>query len=408
MKRMTTKQKIALILFGLFLCTVLLETGLRIGGFIILSLQEYKNKISLKKNGYRILCLGESTTQGGYCKQLNLILNDIDSTRRFSVINKGIGGTNTGIIVTRLESYLEKYKPDIVITMMGINDKHISVKDVVGDIFKEKEDERIYNVDALRIYKLFKLLKLHINEKIKEIGYKEAESFGENETKEEIVDESKSLKETEEMLKKAIEINPINEVGYFKLGWLYKEQMKYKESEEMLKKAIEINPILETGYVNLGIFYKEQMKYKESEEMFKKAWEINPENEVTKHYLLICLQQNRKKDFHIEDKGSGYYVSSTVRNYRKLRDILIEKDVALICVEYPMRDIGELKSIIGEHKNVYFVDNKKSFKEALEREGYQAYFTDRFAEEFGHMTIKGRKLLSKNIADVLFKEYFNK
>jgi len=374
MKRMTTKQKIALILFGLFLCTVLLETGLRIGGFIILSLQEYKNKISLKKNGYRILCLGESTTQGGYCKQLNLILNDIDSTRRFSVINKGIGGTNTGIIVTRLESYLEKYKPDIVITMMGINDKHISVKDVVGDIFKEKEDERIYNVDALRIYKLFKLLKLHINEKIKEIGYKEAESFGENETKEEIIDESKSLKETEEMLKKAIEINPINEVGYFKLGWLYKEQMKYKESEEM----------------------------------FKKAWEINPENEVTKHYLLICLQQNRKKDFHIEDKGSGYYVSSTVRNYRKLRDILIEKDVALICVEYPMRDIGELKSIIGEHKNVYFVDNKKSFKEALEREGYQAYFTDRFAEEFGHMTIKGRKLLSKNIADVLFKEYFNK
>jgi len=80
----------------------------------------------------------------------------------------------------------------------------------------------------------------------------------------------------------------------------------------------------------------------------------------------------------------------------------------LICVEYAMRDVGELKSIIGEHKNVYFVDNEKSFKEAVEREGYGTYFTDRYGEEFGHMTIKGKRLLSKNIADVIFKEYFNK
>jgi len=143
MKKITIRKKITLILFGLFLCTVLLEAGLRIGGFIVLSLQEYKNKLSLKKDGYRILCLGESTTQDGYPEQLNLILNDMDPRKEFSVINKGIGGTNTGIILTRLESYLEKYKPDIVITMMGINDKYFSALDPVEDIFKERKNERI-------------------------------------------------------------------------------------------------------------------------------------------------------------------------------------------------------------------------------------------------------------------------
>ena len=235
--RISLQQKIILILFGLFLCTILLETGLRIGGFTILSLQEYKNRTSLKKDGYRILCLGESTTQQGYPEQLNIILNDMDLTKEFSVINKGIGGTNTGIILTRLESYLEKYKPDMVITMMGINDNAFLTLVPVEDIFKERKDERIYNVNALRIYKLFKLLKLHINEKVKEVRYKEAESFGGNKIKEEIIDESKYLKEPEEMFKKVIEIDPINEAGYIGLGWCYREQRRYKEAEEILKKA---------------------------------------------------------------------------------------------------------------------------------------------------------------------------
>ena len=98
-------QKIALIIFGLFLCLALLEIGLRIGGFVFLSLQEHRNRIALKQKGaYRIMCLGESTTAIGgedsYPSQLEEILNERNIGIRFSVINKGIPGANTTAILS--------------------------------------------------------------------------------------------------------------------------------------------------------------------------------------------------------------------------------------------------------------------------------------------------------------------
>ncbi len=79
MNKTSFRQKILLIIFGLCLCAVLLELGLRIGGFVILSLQEYRNRISLKQKGtYRILCLGESTTANEWPGPLEKILNQKD------------------------------------------------------------------------------------------------------------------------------------------------------------------------------------------------------------------------------------------------------------------------------------------------------------------------------------------
>ena len=64
-KKVSGRQKIALMILGLFLFVVLLEIGLRIDGSIYSFQQEYRNRLSIKKRGaYRILCLGESTTVG--------------------------------------------------------------------------------------------------------------------------------------------------------------------------------------------------------------------------------------------------------------------------------------------------------------------------------------------------------
>ncbi len=66
-QKTTPRQKLILIALGFFLTLIILEAGLRFGGFIITSLQEYRNKISLRqKSTYRILSLGESTTAGQY------------------------------------------------------------------------------------------------------------------------------------------------------------------------------------------------------------------------------------------------------------------------------------------------------------------------------------------------------
>lgn len=102
---------------------MLLETGLRLGGFVLLSIQEHRNACSIKdKNTYRILCLGESTTQNHWPPFLQEILNQRNRGIKFSVIDKGLGGTNTSAILERLEINIKQYQPHMVITMMGIND----------------------------------------------------------------------------------------------------------------------------------------------------------------------------------------------------------------------------------------------------------------------------------------------
>lgn len=90
MKEIHPKKKVIFTVLGAFLCLVLLEIGLRIGGIAFLSLQRYRNKIYVKqKDTYRILCLGESTTVWGgknsYPSQLEEILNQRDIGIKFKV-----------------------------------------------------------------------------------------------------------------------------------------------------------------------------------------------------------------------------------------------------------------------------------------------------------------------------------
>lgn len=80
MGKVYTKQKLLMVIFGLLLGALLIESGLRLGGFIYLSLQKYRNRISLMQHGaFRIICLGDSTTAIGgddsYPGQLEKILN---------------------------------------------------------------------------------------------------------------------------------------------------------------------------------------------------------------------------------------------------------------------------------------------------------------------------------------------
>jgi lysophospholipase L1-like esterase len=124
------RTKIALIIFGVCLFFLLLETGLRLGGSLILSIQEYRNLKSAKDKGaYRILCLGESTTAGQYPAVLEEVLNRAGIGIRFSVIDKGRWGVVTQGIVYKLESDLRQYHPDMVVVMMGINDWVLHIPD---------------------------------------------------------------------------------------------------------------------------------------------------------------------------------------------------------------------------------------------------------------------------------------
>jgi tetratricopeptide (TPR) repeat protein len=86
--------------------------------------------------------------------------------------------------------------------------------------------------------------------------------------------------------KRAIEINPNNDLAYAVLGLIYQEQKKYKDAEENFKKAISLDPKYIYFYLKLANLYYEKESYNEAVSTLTKALEINP-SYMEANYLLI-------------------------------------------------------------------------------------------------------------------------
>lgn len=290
MKRIRSTQKIALIVFGVFLCTVLLEAGLRLGGYIFLARQDQRNRISIRKKGaYRIMCLGESTTASGgkdsFPRQLERILNQRDTGIAFSVINKGVPYIDTHVIVSQLQGNLARYEPDMLITMMGINDRSDTVP------YEDMRPEgTTRSLTSFRTYKLARLLGLHIVNKASQIGGKEEEdgiTFSPSELR--VIND---LGEQEQILRRATEIDPKDERAYFELARWYGDQGRYGEAAEVFREATEIAG--ERAYVEWGWYYIEHGQYDRAasilevavetgeydsaKDIFREAIELDPRN----------------------------------------------------------------------------------------------------------------------------------
>lgn len=98
------------------------------------------------------------------------------------------------------------------------------------------------------------------------------------------------------------------------------------------------------------------------------------------------------------------------KNYQKIRDIVINRGMTFMAMQYPMRSILDLKNILLQNmnknlwKHMYFVDNEQLFKQALQQTAYDDLFTDRFGYNFGHATKKGNELIANNVAEIIKKE----
>jgi len=191
-KNTTLKQKTILIVSGIIISLFLLEVFFRIGGAVFNARQDKTNISSFNEDEIRILCIGESTTALGlersYPSQLEQMLNDQESEKTFKVINKGLVSKRSIDILQQLEKNIKKYKPHLVISMIGINDP------VEGMLRKEtailKVDGMLMN---LRVYKFFKLL-------FKHMGHKYSEENTDSSEKEEVEYETTPMIEDRDII----------------------------------------------------------------------------------------------------------------------------------------------------------------------------------------------------------------
>jgi tetratricopeptide (TPR) repeat protein len=415
------QQKLILIIFGLFLFFILLEAGLRLGGFIILSLQENRNRASLKQKGtYRIICLGESTTAGQWPPFLEEILNQRNIGIKFSVVDKGKVGTNTVVILSQIESYLGEYHPDMVVAMMGIND--------YGSDVPYERSALSKTMRSIRTYKLARLLWLHMVTKAKEIGlYKlhrdrrpvqEPYAYLLNIRKKEATARQEDNIKNKDVLKKALELNPLNDEAYIEFSNLCRDKKQLQQAEDAYKKALGLKPRNDEAYVELGETYRDQGQLQQAEDAYKKALELNPGKvRSSELYGALGTIYEEMGQFTLAEEcysnanqtRLSEYKPSTAYNYHKLKEILDKRKIKLVCVQYPMYNIEALKKIFqGDIDGILFVDNEKTFKEAVREGSYKMYFRDIFGGDFGHCTYKGNRLLAENIANVILKEVFHK
>ncbi len=318
--RTSLRQKAYLSFFGLILVLIIVEAGMRLAGFFIVSLQEYKNlRSSRQKGSYRIMCLGESTTQGQWPGPLEEILNQSNIGIKFSVIDKGISGANSLRIVQSLQSSLDHYEPDMIVVMMGINDfgPHIPV-----NLSDASRDRHFYM--SLKLYRLLNFLKMHIAAKFRDAQYAysssrkpgkhndESRPQAPDKGFDEYLEECRGHRDrgdfssAEAALKKAIEVWPNRYEGYAELGNLYCLMNRIREAEAELKKPIESEPVFDS-YMKLGEFYIRYGDFGQAEQAYRKAAELEPDNYLA--FINLTLACNEQAiildDEHLLEKDAG-------------------------------------------------------------------------------------------------------
>ena len=79
----------------------------------------------------RILILGESTTETqtrdeipiSWPETMERELNKSAGKNKYKVFNVGLSGATSLMVLSRMDEYLLLYRPDVVISMIGLNDK---------------------------------------------------------------------------------------------------------------------------------------------------------------------------------------------------------------------------------------------------------------------------------------------
>ena len=109
---------------------IFLEIFLRLGGWISIWERDFRNLYN--KGDYKIICIGDSYTgTARYPEDLQEILNKQQNIIHFVVLNEGIGGQTLDDALKDLPELLDKEKPNMVISMLGMD-----FQNTKGDYFQ--------------------------------------------------------------------------------------------------------------------------------------------------------------------------------------------------------------------------------------------------------------------------------
>ena len=436
-------KRILLLFIGIFIALFCLEILLQTSSLVleyankISNSQEIKTKVEAKdKNLIKILCIGESTTFYQYPKMLPYFL-DKKTEKDYVVIDCGIPGTNIRNITERINEQIKYYHPDIIITMMGINDA----------LFNKRT---IYKKYPIKIFNLFFIIKRNIENIVATKLYAE----GEKTDYQKIVDEYFNTGKGLEKLVNIVNNNPRDIEAIKILIQAYRMKNNNSQIEKYSEFFFKYNKPDSSILSVLTDCYIKQGKYKEAYNLIRSVINNKNNNElnddqkdryfsdivesftcystlehVKKYYNILTSNKvetsildnlynylktnNVKVKYYFYKNKYKHIAKQPVFNTDEIKEAylyiakqIIDKDITYICMGYPTLPIQTFKNFFEDTNllnKIYFVSNEYNFKDALNKYSYYQIFRDNFAGAFGHCTDYGNQLIAKNLAETISK-----
>lgn len=400
----------------LFITLVLFELSLRITGFF---LQE--KTTSLLKDQFTVLVLGESTSAEAIIENVNswpTWLSKILKERGINVniVNKAKPATTTTSLVENLPDYIERYHPQVVVSMMGINDDNRFWLNESGLI---TEGNFFHDLRVVKLVKLFFHLKKIVNEN--EILKPNGLGISIKEEKM-LVDMVRTKQSTaDQWIEKFLQTKTDKEKSQFYAYLSFRIRPKYGSGDtkgfslahEYHKKGLALNLRVEMEaeqFLIVSQLLGRPIECKWLLERFQNENIVPTDSTIAR--FSACLPDeaatlNRwmvklNKSFYIRPNPSEL---PTAANYTLMKKTLERENICLVAMQYPLLAVDKLKSYFTKedrnYPRVFFLSNEENFKNLLKKYSFDEVFYDKFAGVFGHSRDLGNKAIAENVASLL-------
>lgn len=384
------------ILTYIFITTLSIEISMQITSFAFSSWMSYSQRSQNSGKGkFKVLCLGESTTAWGgldsYPAILERKLNSLTRPGTFEVVNAGIPGTTTRVIMGQLPRWIAEHNPDVTIVMAGVNDLW-SLPDNDPEPW-EKSLEWLSQYS--RIAKLIRLTNVNSkyqNLEIKkpviatcgmqvEAGYMVPSKFNDDVFQADLILQKAGYQKAVAFLEK--QIKKLNTSGFCADAYPLQEQI-IKYQRDNLK-----NPKLALATVE-SILKSDVIPLR------------RPSVVALKNSLRAQL--GFSPDDRKYPNGATYWENSSYKiNIQQIISQLQGHKIPVIVMQYPRLSIEPLKKIIINHNGLIFLENKKNFEQILKEKKLDEIFLDMFGVAFGHTTPLGAHVIANNAAKIVME-----
>lgn len=364
--------------------------------------------ISEGEGKIRILALGESTTDdywgdedlGAWPRQLEKLLKEKGyPVKSFNVAR---GGTTSTFILSNLEKNLDKYKPHIVISMMGIND-------MSRFVYEGDAEVSVRNFSWIHSLKTVKIVKWLLTENSKKSADILKDQFPEDFLMVADQLEKNKFLSIDQLSFTPKAKNNCELSSYYRQASLYNlERVEFQQvnkyQQTMTRKALKLCP--KSNYNLFWYFHSHNFTAegrKTCREDFKLVEDfIDIISDETFISIVKCFEgENRPESINriLKEKNIGLVqdqIEDTKKNYQTLHRILRSRGIAHVAMQYPTLHIAPLKKYFDRNAKIIFVENRENFAPYL-GERYYEVFKDRFRKTWGHTNQKGHGMIAQQV-----------